>query len=843
MQTSRRLFILLTCWTLWQCVAAGPMRQITGMVRDSATHQGIAYATVTLVGCDESVMANDVGGFNINTRAEFTQLRVKAMGYDTKTVTVGADQTIVLVDMTAGGVRLDEVTVSKTKEKYSKKNNPAVEFVKRLRSRRHENDPTREPYYSYDMYEHVMYGFNDVSDDDALMRKMGFLTQYADTSDVTGKRILPIAVKEKAATRYYRQQPRSHKELVTGVKNEGLDKSFDEASIKRFIDDVIGEIDIFNNDVTLLTNRFVSPLSAIGPDFYKYYLNDTVAVDGERCVELVFVPFNNQAFGFLGRVYVPLNDTTMFIKKVRLNVPRNINLNYVEQLYIEQDFDRAPSGARLKTYDRMEVELKLISTVPQMFARRETTLRHHSFEPPQDMGVFDGQQEVKQLEHAEDQSDAFWAANRSDKYRGQDSKVRQMLDRLRESKFFYWGEKVIVSLINGYVPTGSPGKWDFGPLNTLVNYNKLEGFRMRLGGMTTTALSRHWFARGYAAYGFGDRKLKYKGQIEYSFSEKKNLDQDFPIHSIRLYHQYDVDKLGQHYLYTNADNMFLVLKRKADDKLAYLRKTALDYRREWPNHFSLEVGVEHNVHEATRYIPFYYNDSMFRRRYTEAGFHVTLRYAPGETFYQMRTMRVPINMDAPVITLTQTYFPRGFLGSLFEVNKTEVGLQKRFWFSAFGYTDIILKGAKIWSKVAYPDLLLPNANLSYTIQNESYSLMNAMEFANDQYLSWDVTYWANGALLNYVPLLRRMKLREVVSWRGLWGSLSDKNNPDVSHDVFRFPARTNCRPMGETPYMEMGVGIDNILTFLRVDYVWRLTYRHNPGTDRRGVRIQFHFTF
>jgi hypothetical protein len=200
-------------------------------------------------------------------------------------------------------------------------------------------------------------------------------------------------------------------------------------------------------------------------------------------------------------------------------------------------------------------------------------------------------------------------------------------------------------------------------------------------------------------------------------------------------------------------------------------------------------------------------------------------------------------MDAPIITLNQTYMPKGFMGSLHEVNKTELGLQKRFWFSAFGYADVIVKGEKVWSQVAYPDLLMPNVNLSYTIQPESFTLMKPMEFINDQALSWDLTYWGNGILMNRLPLIKKLRLREVLTLRGIWGSLSDKNNPANRDDIFLFPSDALCQPMGNKPYMEAGVGIDNIFTILRVDYVWRLNYREHAGTDRRGVRIQLHFNF
>ena len=259
--------------------------------------------------------------------------------------------------------------------------------------------------------------------------------------------------------------------------------------------------------------------------------------------------------------------------------------------------------------------------------------------------------------------------------------------------------------------------------------------------------------------------------------------------------------------------------------------------------FSLKVGFNHEIQYASKFLKFINGYGDVDNRYTEAGFDITLRYAPGEKFYQSKTMRYPINLDAPVFTLKHTYMPKGFLGSKYTVNKTELSIQKRFWFSAFGYTDIILKGAKIWSEVPYPHLLLPNANLSYTVQPESFSLMNAMEFANDQYLSWDLTYWANGALFNRLPLIKYLKLREVVSFRGLYGSLKDRNNPQFNNNLYRFPYDTHCRPMDKVPYMECGVGIDNIFTFLRLDYVWRLTYRDTPGVDLSGLRIQLHFTF
>ncbi len=257
------------------------------------------------------------------------------------------------------------------------------------------------------------------------------------------------------------------------------------------------------------------------------------------------------------------------------------------------------------------------------------------------------------------------------------------------------------------------------------------------------------------------------------------------------------------------------------------------------------AGVERQ--EPGPFVPFVLTDGTHLDHINEATFTVQLRYAPGEKFYQGKTSRIPINHDPPVFILSHTFAPKGFLGSRYTINKTELSAQKRVWFSAFGFADIILKGGHIWSRSPYMALATPNANLSYTIQDESFALLNPMEFIGDSYVSWDLTYWANGALFNYIPLLKKLKLREVVAFRGWLGHLSDKNNPrfdtDRQNPLLMFPQEAAATPMHKLPYMEISAGIDNFLKVLRIDYVWRLNYRDTPGIDRSGLRIALHVTF
>ena len=826
-----------------------PFTHVKGVVIDSLTNETLPFAAVFLKGSSMGIQTNENGAFEIKTKVNFINLEFSLMGYQSKAVYVTKGQfNDIVVKLVPTGVALKEVVIKPGKEKYSKKNNPAVEFVEKLIARKEQSDPERHDYYTYNKYEKMTFALNDFSEKQKekwIFKKFKFIFDYLDTSDVSGKPILNVSVREKLSKQYYRRNPHRVKEYVTGIKSAGIDEVFDDESVQTFLNDILQEVDIFENNVNILQNRFVSPLSRIGTNFYKYYLTDTIMVDSVRCIELSFSPFNNRTFGFLGRLYVPENDTSMFIKKVKLNVPKAINLNFVENMLIEQDFVKSADGTRLKTKDDMTVEFEIIPSTQGLYARRTVNYGDFSFEEPENLKIFDAEAKVVEADDARKMPEEYWKENRLAPIKKNENAISRLMAQLREVPAFYWTEKVVKVLVSGYIPTGSDetSKFDFGPMNTTISGNTLEGVRLRAGGMTTANLSKRLFAKGYAAYGFKDKKFKYDAEMEYSFRDKKYHSKEYPIHSLRLRHHYDIYQLGQQYMFTNMDNIFVAWKRQTNDKIIYQRLSELEYKREHENGWSYSLNLNHQVLERSHFMPFIDGYGNWYKDYQQAGLKFTLRFAPGEKFYDARFTRIPINLDAPVFVLSHTFSPKGFLNSRNTINKTELSVQKRFWFSAFGYADIILKGGKVWSKVSYPDLLLPNANLSYTIQPESYALLNAMEFVNDQYVSWDITYNANGALFNRIPLIKYMKLREVIQFKGLYGSLSDKNNPEFNNDLLRFPMNVVCMPMKKVPYMEMSVGLDNVFKILRIDYVWRLTYRDTPGVDKNGVRIALHFTF
>ena len=829
---------------------------VKGIVTDSITGEVLPYAELLIQGSTFGTITNGEGQFSLTIPAGKKTLVVSYLGYDSHKMELIPEKTPYLsISLSPSGIHLEEVVIKPQKEKYRKKDNPAVRLVREIIERKNLNSPYTQDYFSYEHYENILFAMNEYTPKTSKTgkkNKFGFVEEFVDTL-TDGTTILPVSEKERVEMVYYRNHPKSEKQVVKGSQSSGVDEVFSRDGVQQFLGEAFREVDIFKNDIPLFLQRFVSPLSSIGPNYYKYYLLDTLDVAGQPCVDLGFVPFNSETFGFTGHLYVTL-DSTYFIKKAVLNVPKDINLNFVSHMTIEQTFERTADSIRLITKDDIKVNFKLSEKTKGMYARRLNIYRNHSFDAPdaETAQVFEESSPTIICADAYHQSDSYWKAIRPEEaVRKNSNSVSNLMTKLRSVPVFYFTEKVISTLVSGYIPTHkdpSKNKFDLGPMNSTFNGNAMEGGRFRIGGGTTPVLSKRWFADGYLAYGTRDQKFKYDALLEYSFKDRKDYRLEYPIHSIRMEYMYDLNKLGQQYMYTSKDNMMLAIRRKKDKYATYLRKAELTYTREHYNGISYEAIVRNQREYATSFAAFnrFNADGSWVpvNHYDLTALELHFRYGKNEKFYQTRTQRVPITYDALIFNLSHVMAKKGFLGSSYDYQRTDIGVQKRFWLSAFGYIDFIAKAGKVWSKVPYPLLILPNANLTYTIQPEAYTNMNALEFLNDEYASWDVTYYMNGNLLNRIPLIKKLKWREVFTFRGLWGNLTDKNNPMLTSDkegLYMFPQESFL--MGKTPYMEAGAGIENIFKFLRIDYVWRLNYRNHPNIQKSGVRMTMKLSF
>lgn len=830
----------------------------SGIVKDSITGEPLPFVSVYFDGSTIGAMTDDNGTFTLQNNQGYTKLAAASLGYDTKFIDLKPgkknDNLEVLLKPTA--FEISEVVVKPKREKYTRKDNPAVELIKKVIAHKNDNRIEAKPEYQTEVYEKLslsLDNFNPNLDKNKFLKKFKFIKNYLDTSEFNGKPILTVSVRENLSDFYYRKSPKAEKTIVRAKRMQGIDKTLDDGGgITSNLEEIFKSINIFDNNIPILLNRFVSPLSStLATTYYHYYIMDTLDVGGDKCVDLAFVPANSESYGFTGRLYITL-DGNYAVKKVLLNTPANINLNWVDKLRIEQEFKQMPDSTWVLDQENTFVNFYVVKGTQQLYAHQLRNYDNYNFNVQNADSVFGLLGALHVLPEATAQPDTFWTHNRPIPLKEKEDALKDLLGQLRKVPAFNAIIKTAEILITGYIPTAKDKKvtkFDFGPMNTTFSANHLEGFRMRVGGMTTANLNPYWFASGYLAYGTNDRKIKYNLKLTHSFTKKEYHEGENPVNNLSFIQEYDVYTPGQDFLFTSKDNIFVAWKvGEPVTKMQYIRKSVLQYEKEWLNGLTWKSWIMNQNNEAAGTLQYIKRDESGNlyhiKDFTTSEIGTQLRFAPGERAYNGRSGKESVfnlSKDAPVFKLSHQLGIKGVLGGDYNYNHTEISAEKRIWLSSFGHIDAQVKAGKVWDKVPFPLLILPNTNQSVTIQPEAFHMMNALEFVTDQYVSFNATYYLKGWILNRIPGIKWLRLREVLSFNMIYGGLTDKNNPTLTPGLFLLPDGT--QPLGSTPYMECSVGLENIFKILRIDYYRRLTYLDHPDIKKGGIRIALRFTF
>ena len=853
------LLVLLQFVTGISVLYAQSITSASGIVRDSVSGEPLSYVSVMFENSTIGAMTDDDGAFSLQNDKGLTRLVVSSLGYDNKVVNLKAGQknNALNVLLRPTSFEIAEVVVKPKREKYSRKDNPAVELIKKVIEHKNDNRIEAKDEYQSEVYEKLSMSLDDFNpnlEKNKFLKKFKFIKNYLDTSEFNGKPILTISVRETISDQYYRKHPKAEKTITKAKRQQGIDKTLDDGgAITANLEEIFKGVNIFDNNINILLNRFVSPLSStLAVSYYKYYIMDTVDVAGDKCVDLAFVPVNSQSYGFTGRLYITL-DGNYAVKKFLLNTPANINLNWVDKLRIEQEFKRMPDSTWVLANENTYVNFYIVKGAQQLYAHQLRNFDKYQFDVQNADSIFGLLGPIHELPEATAQTDTFWIHNRHVPLKEKESALDDLLAQLRKVPAFNVIIKTAEILITGYIPTTADkdkSKFDFGPMNTTFSANHLEGFRMRVGGMTTANLNPHWFGSGYLAYGVNDRKLKYNAKLTYSVNKKKYHEGESPVNNISAIQEYDVYTPGQDFLFTSKDNMFVAWKvGEPVTMMQYIRKTMLQYQKEWLNGLTLTTWARNENNEAAgtlRYDRYDADGTLTNlKSFTNTELGTQLRFAPGERAYNGRESKnslFNLSKDAPVFKLSHQMGLKNVLGSDFNYNHTEISAEKRIWLSSFGHIDALVTAGKVWDKVPFPLLIMPNTNQSITIQPQAFNMMRALEFVSDQYVSFYFTYYMKGWILNRIPGVKWLRLREVISFSGFYGGLTDKNNPALDPTgLYRFPEGTS--PMGRTPYLEASVGLENIFKILRIDYYRRLTYLDQPNIKKGGVRIALRFSF
>lgn len=873
--TAKRIITLAALTLLVAIRMAAQM--VTGVVTDKEFNEPVPGVRIHYADDKRTMVVSDING-KYRIPARRGDLVFSIIGYDHHIVTVkeAADQRID-VRLTEASKSLDEFEVVRKKERYSRKNNPAVEMMRKVIAAKKASDLYGHPYFSYQKYEKMTLSLNEFTEkvfEDDHFKHLPFLRDHVEVYPETGKLILPLTVEEKVSRQIFRRIPKTEKTIVMAQHNEGVTDLINTGDIvNNMLADCFTDVDIYKEDVRLLQYPFISPISTKRAiDFYRYFIIDTLMVDKQECFRIDFTPNNSQDFGFSGALYV-LADSTWRVKKVHLNIPARSDVNFVEQLDLIQDFEPLPSGEQVVKDNKMIVQLKLASFIQKLQVERTVRYSNYDFSVIPDR-TFKIRGDVKVEASAQMRDNAFWEDYRPVPLTHSEKQLDVLLDRIKNikgMKYIIWvGKAFIENYVETTIDPDKGSKVDIGPVNTMIGSNFVEGFRLRASAQTTANLSKHWFAKSYVKYGFGDHRWKGMGEVTYSFNAKDYLPREYPVRNLTFNYTNDISSPSDKYIPTDKDNVFFALKWTPVKHMNYFERYNLMLDWEWENGLRLTTQLRREWNEGAgelfyqtlnngtrdesgRLMPDRNGPMLHKIHFTEA--MVGLEFQPGATYINTKQRRLTTNFDAPIMGLSHTVGVKGLLGSQYNYNFTEATIYKRFWLHSWGKIDCMAKGGLEWNKVPYPFLIMPAANLSYIMELYSFNLINNMEFPTDRYASLMLSWDMNGKILNRIPLIRSLKWREFIGVNVLWGKLTDRNNPFLAENagdptLMFFPAVYKNGQYEylshvmdpKKPYVELMFGIHNIFKLFHIEYVHRMNYIY-PETKRWGIRFTFRVTF
>ena len=850
MKVLRKLYfvVVLLLVSTFQLMA---QQKITGRVIDEDGF-AVSYASVQYRGHKIAVSSDSQGKFSIEKHPGWV-LTVSALSYKSQTISVNEKMDFIEVKLKDDSHKLSEVVVKTKRGKYSRKDNPAVELMRRVIAAKKKTDLSNHDYYQYDKYQKITLALNDLKKEQLegkFFSKRQYLLDQVETSPYNGKLTLPVSVDETVSQHIYRKDPKTEKDIIKGQQSNGIGQVIQTGEIlNTALKDAFTDVDIYDDYVRLLQYPFPSPIGRTGISFYHYYIEDTVYVERDLCYHLQFIPANSQDFGFRGELYV-LADSSLHVKKCNLYMPHNTDVNYVKNMKIEQEYTRLDNGEWVLSKDDMIAELHVNSVLQDLLVVRNTRLTDYAFDELPKI-LFKGKAKVRHDMDAMNRDEAYWNKYRQVDLTKSESSMDSFIHRMENSKGFKYIIFFVKALMENYVEIGGgtdgkKSKFDLGPVNTYISKNFVDGIRLRLAGRTMAALNPHFFWDGYAAYGTKSNDW-YTGNIfTYALNKKMNSPFEFPMRNLTFEVARDVTSPSDENLLHNKDNFFMTFRAATQDEmfLYHRQKLAFTYETDWGFRFNTSLRFQSN--RTVGNLHYYHLDGTEVKKIRMTDLNVGINYNPGVTYVNTKQQRLPINLDSPEIGLSHTMGFKGFMGGQYHSNITKLSIYKRQWLGSWGYLDFHAIGQAQWNKVPFPMLILPPINLSYFEQETTISLMKDWEFLNDRQVFWALSWDMNGKLLNRIPLIKKLKWREWFAIKGVWGHLTDKNNPYLEKNqgdgrLFKFPK--NSHVMNDTPYWECVAGVHNIFKFFSVEYVRRLTYLNNNNIDKWGIRFGFMMSF
>ncbi|WP_435624772.1 DUF5686 family protein [Flagellimonas sp.] len=827
------LFFIFTV----SCFVVSSQTKVGGIVLDD-TGSPIAFANLVFKNSSEGTITNDNGRFYMESDNTYTTLVVSFIGYETAEIELPQKVNYNMeIQLTESTEQLREVVVYTGKQ--SKKNNPAIEILKRIWAKKRENGVRKFKQYKYDKYEKIEFDLNTIDSNvikSRLFKGLEFVFDDLDTSRITGKTYLPLFLNENFSKVYGDNIIKKEKEDVLGSKNSGFEGN---QAITAFVEDLYSDYDIYNNYLKFFDKSFTSPLSKTGVDTYNYVLSDSTFIDDKWCYNIIYYPRRKNELTFKGDFWV--NDTTFAIKKINLQVTKSANINWVKEVYIEQDFDVVNDSVFLLKRDYMLSDFSFSKKEKSrgVYGKRTTVYDNYEFDVPR------GEAFYKAVADPYDprvfaRDSVFWQNARLERLNEDESGIFKLLDTLKTVPKFKTYYNIVSVLGSGYIEID---KWnlDIGNIYSTFGFNDAEGYRVRAGARTYFGQNDTWRLEGYMAYGFSDRKFKHGLSGKFLLDRKTRL-------ILSGGNRRDIEQLGLSLTSTNdvlgrsiASSSLVTVG--ANDRLTNINLSTLNFEIEPVTNLRIRVGGSFRTLSSA--LPEAFNldyidptsPTGISSEVEQFDVNTTLIYTPGKRTIGYGVERVNINDNHSTLLLNYTKGVEGFLQSDFDYEKLQFSYTQPWQVGGFGRLTSTIELGKTFGEVPLSLLsVVPGNQTLFSIYN-TFPNLDFYEFVTDTYATLHLEHNFNGRLFSRIPLLRKLNLREIVGLRGAWGQISDENI------ALNAPSNIPLLAPDEQIYWEYSFGIGNIFKILRIDFNFRGNYLDNPDARRFGITGSFGFKF
>ncbi|MDB5271635.1 MAG: hypothetical protein JWO58_2 [Chitinophagaceae bacterium] len=811
--------------------------KLKGKIIDGETGEGMPFASIYIKNTDIGVSSDFEGFYTLTVSHQHDSLTVFNMGYGMKVKAIpkGVEEAVLNFQLESEVSAVDEIVVRPTE-------NPAFAIMRKVIKNKDQNDISRLDAYEYETYNRLEVSVDNISD---KLKKRKIYKKIAEVYDSAqavagedGKPVIPMFISESISNYYHRRNPDMTKEWIHGARVTGVGVE-DGSVVSQLVGTSFQNYNFYKNSVSVVQKDFLSPIADSWQVFYDYELEDSMFIGSQWCYKLTFKPKQSKDLAFTGAMWI--HDTTFAIKQIDVKVGKDANINFIEKVKIQQEFEQVAAGAWIPVKTRALLDIEEITkNSPGLLAKFYSSSKDIKINQPKDEKFYDQLVEVES--DANVQSADYWEQKRHDSITDSEKHMYAMIDSIKNVPLVKSYIEIVNIAVNGYKRIG---KIDFGPYLGIYSFNNVEGNRIRLGFRTNIDFSRKWVIKAYGAYGTKDTKFKYGTTVSYIFNKKRWTE-------VGVEYRKDIELVAINPERLGYNPLFLTYAQWGTLRGPFYKEFAQVYfNTELRKDFGLKVKFRNWDFNAADAFDFDYypkiytqNDTSVTTNYFRTTELITeLRLTKDEILLQNDNERMSFGTKGswPIVALRHIYGMKGVLKSNFDYHKLYFFVSQSFRVGALGRSYYDFTAGKIFSPLPYPLLEVHIGNQSPFYSTAAYNLMNYFEFVSDQFVSLNYRHYFEGLFFNRIPLIRKLKWRFLVTANVLYGSLSQKNIDMIPYDV-RMSNHT-INKFGDLPYAEVGYGIENIFKIFRIDFFHRLTYNDHPNVRTFGIKFSAQFRF